>query len=490
MAAPASGRGPGNQQELSMNAAITSAPLHPPRTARPRPGRAAGRRTGAAFLPRRTAERPLTDAGRRPPPAAERAPCAEAEAARRHAAFLAEASALLAASLDFEATLRAVARLALPTFGDQCAVALLDEERAPILALVAHVDPARAEPLRRAPADGLARAPAPGARSDAPGGGRPRLVPDVAEALLTAGAGDAECLALARRLDIRSYMVVPLAARGLALGAMPLGIAGSGRRYGPADLALAEDLARRVALAVDNARLYRAARRAVGVRDEILAATSHELRTPLGHIKGFVSTLRQPDVEWDEPARHDFLAEIEREADRLQRLVDDLLDMARVESGGLDRSRRAPVRPRALVAGALARLGDPAAAHRLEVAVPDDLPPVAVDAPQLELVLKNLLENAAKYAPLGTAIRVSGARADGELRLVVEDEGPGIPPEYLERVFERFFRATGAGLPVQPGTGLGLAISRGIVRAHGGRVWAENRPEGGARFLVALPAAV
>jgi two-component system sensor histidine kinase KdpD len=121
--------------------------------------------------------------------------------------------------------------------------------------------------------------------------------------------------------------------------------------------------------------------------------------------------------------------------------------------------------------------------------VPDDLPPVLADAAHLELALKNLLENAAKYSPPGTAIRVSGARVDWEVRLVVEDEGLGIPPEHLERVFERFFRVTGAGLPAQPGTGLGLAISRGIVRAHGGRVWAENRPEGGARFVVALPVA-
>ena len=121
--------------------------------------------------------------------------------------------------------------------------------------------------------------------------------------------------------------------------------------------------------------------------------------------------------------------------------------------------------------------------------MPDDLPPVAVDAAQLELALKNLVENAAKYSPPGTAVRMSGARVDGELRLSVEDEGPGIPPEHLERVFDKFVRLTGGGPPAQPGTGLGLAISRGIVRAHGGRIWAENRPEGGSRFVVTLPAA-
>jgi K+-sensing histidine kinase KdpD len=417
----------------------------------------------------------------------ERAARAEAEAAQWRAGFLAEAGALLTSSLDFEATLRGVARLVVPTLADFCAVKVPDEERGTSLALAAHVDAAKEELVRRL--QSLAPAAQPGPISEALRNGRSLLVPDYTDDLLEANAIDAERRALLRQLRPRSVIVVPLLARGRRVGVMLLGTAESGRRYGPADLDLAEDLARRVALAVDNAQLYRAAQRAVGVRDEILAATSHELRTPLGHIKGFVSTLRQPDVEWDEATRRDFLAETEREADRLARLVDDLLDMSRIESGGLDRSQRARVRPWALVAGALARVGDLAAAHRLEVAVPDDLPPVLADAAQLELVLKNLLENAAKYSSPGTRIRVSGARAGGEVRLAVEDEGLGIPPEHLERVFERFFRVTGAGLPAQPGTGLGLAISRGIVRAHGGRVWAENRPEGGARFVVALPAA-
>jgi signal transduction histidine kinase len=434
-------------------------------------------------------ERPHPEDGRDLLSEAGRSDCAEAEAARRRAAFLAGASALLLASLDFEVRLRAAARLTVPALADLCAVEMQDEERGSALALVARADPAREPLLRRGLPASLRLDRGPGALAAALRAGRPLLLPEVTDELLgAAGAVDSRP-ALPEGMRPVSLLVVPLLVRGRRVGAMLLGMAESGRRYGPADLELAEDLAPCVALALHNARLYRAARRAVGARDEILAATSHELRTPLGHIKGLVSTLRQTDVEWDEPTRRDFLAEIECEADRLARLVDDLLDMSRIESGGLDRARRAPVPPRALVAGALARTPDLAAAHRLEVAVPDDLPPVLADAAQLELVLKNLLENAAKYSPPGAPIRVSGARVGGEVRLAVEDEGLGIPPEHLERVFERFFRVTGAGLPAQPGTGLGLAISRGIVRAHGGRVWVENRPEHGARFVVALPAA-
>ena len=219
--------------------------------------------------------------------------------------------------------------------------------------------------------------------------------------------------------------------------------------------------------------------------DDVLAAAFHELRTPLSHIKGFVSALRQGDVEWDEATRADFLAEVEREADRLASLIGDLLDLSRLERGGLE---RAPVRPAALVAGGLDRVRGLLADRPLELRVPPDLPPVWADAPQLERVLANLLENAAKYSPPGSPIAVSAAPLPGRrLELAVEDRGPGIPEPLLERVFDQFFRAPGPADHPVAGTGLGLSIARSIVLAHGGRIRAENRPDGGARLVISLP---
>jgi PAS domain S-box-containing protein len=220
---------------------------------------------------------------------------------------------------------------------------------------------------------------------------------------------------------------------------------------------------------------------------DLIGVVSHELRTPLSHIKGFASTLRQPDVAWDEPTCREFLAAIEAEADRLARLVGDLLDLCFVEGRGLDPRERVPTLPRALVEGGLARAQGLLAGRPLRVEVPAALPPVAVDAAHLERVLANLVENAAKYSPPVRPITIGGAVAEGRLELRVEDEGPGIPPEYLERVFEKFFRLPPAGAAAVPGVGLGLAICHGIVRAHGGRIWAENRRAGGARFIVSLP---
>jgi K+-sensing histidine kinase KdpD len=229
----------------------------------------------------------------------------------------------------------------------------------------------------------------------------------------------------------------------------------------------------------------RATQQALRVRDEFLASASHELRTPLGHIKGFVSTLRQTDVEWDEATRQDFLGEIEREADRLAKLIGDLLDMSRLESGGLDEIERAPSPPRTLVTGGLDRVRGLLNGRAVIVDAPPDLPSVLVEPSQIERVIANLVENAAKYAPGESAITVAATVVGRELQFRVEDEGPGIPDEDLDRIFERFVRLKHDGDTV-PGTGLGLAICRRIVEAHGGWIRAENTTSG-VQFLVGIP---
>jgi signal transduction histidine kinase len=410
------------------------------------------------------------------------------QAAARATAFLAESGAALAASLEYERTLQAVAHLAIPTLADWCTVDLLDEQGRVRRIAAASAGAGRdelARQLQERYTPQLDWAGHPAARALATG--EPTLLATFTRADLDAMARDAGHRELLRALEVASLMAVPLVARGRTLGAITLVSSDPGRRYGPDDLALARDLAARCALAIDNARLYREARRAVRVRDEFLGSASHELRTPLSHIKGFVSTLRQTDVEWDEATRQDFLAEIEREADRLAKLIGDLLDMSRLGSGGLAPGARAPERLDDLVAGGLDRARGALAEHPVAVEVGAELPAVLVDAGQIERVVANLVENAAKYTPPGTPIRLSAAAADGAVELRVEDAGPGIPPDQLERVFETFVRGPAAAQAAS-GAGLGLTICRRIVEAHGGRIHAENRLEGGARFVVALPA--
>jgi signal transduction histidine kinase len=290
-----------------------------------------------------------------------------------------------------------------------------------------------------------------------------------------------------RKLGFRSSLVVPLRARGEVLGALALFSWDAARRYGEADLPLAEDLARRVALAIDHARLYREAREAVGIRDEFLSVAAHELKTPLTGLLGFVQVLlRQSEREGgpDERVVRRALQAIERQSDRLSRLVSQLLDVSRIEGGRLVLERQMTDLA-SLVAGLAASLGAHASRHTLVVQAPTEVPAL-VDPLRLEQVVMNLLDNAIKYSPEGGRIDVQLSQPSPEMvRLAVRDRGIGIPPETRQQIFDRFYQAhTGNYMS---GMGLGLYISRQIVELHGGSIRAEFPPDGGTCFIVDLP---
>ncbi len=220
---------------------------------------------------------------------------------------------------------------------------------------------------------------------------------------------------------------------------------------------------------------------------DALSAVAHELRLPLSHIKGFVTSLRRADVEWDEETRRDFLEVIDLETDRLAQLVDSLLP-ATTPSGVAPGADLAFTDPAAVVNGALHRVRGVLGERGVRRKTPARLPAVLMDASQMERVLANLLQNAIKYSPPGTPIGISArTTSDGELELTVEDEGPGIPAEDRARIFEPFFRKQADRHSGVPGHGLGLAICQSIVLAHGGRIQVTNRRSGGARFSVFLP---
>jgi two-component system sensor histidine kinase KdpD len=220
----------------------------------------------------------------------------------------------------------------------------------------------------------------------------------------------------------------------------------------------------------------------------MLAATAHEIRLPLSHIKGFVSSLRRKDVDWDEKTREEFLAEIEVETDRLTELLDALLelpDASRIPA----RSRTlASAHPAAVVEGGLHRVRALLEGRQIRQEAAPALPAFCMDASAMERVLANLLQNAIKYSPPRTPVGISAhVNASGELEFRVEDEGPGIPIEDRERIFEPFYRNRTKLESQVPGHGLGLAICQNIVREHGGRIEVTGRPGGGARFSVLLP---
>ena len=246
------------------------------------------------------------------------------------------------------------------------------------------------------------------------------------------------------------------------------------------------------ALAIERATLAEAALRAAvlsrsdELKSALLSSVSHDLRTPLAAIKGSVSSLlvEGTGVTWDDATRREFLLTIDEETDRLTRLVGNLLDLSRIEAGALH-PHREPYPLDELLWQAIDRLAVPGLAERVRVTLPDDLPLVPLDPVLLERVFTHLLDNAAKYSPPGSPIAVVAERHGPEVRVSVIDRGPGVPADERARIFDRFYRAGQSR--VVKGTGLGLAISRGFVEAHGGRLWVEDAPGGGAAFVVALP---
>jgi len=224
------------------------------------------------------------------------------------------------------------------------------------------------------------------------------------------------------------------------------------------------------------------------LRASLLSSVSHDLRTPLTSIKAAASSLLQEDVSWDEEARRSFARSIEREADRLNRLVSNLLDMSRIEEGAL-KPEKDWYSLKMLIHEVVERLEPLFEGRTVHTHLPDDLLMVDLDYIQIDQVLTNLLENALRYTPPESPIDIEAHSERDQVQLAVSDRGPGIPAADLERVFDKFYRVMhgqhSTGHPL--GSGLGLAVCKGVVEAHGGRIWAQQREGGGLTVCVVLP---
>jgi K+-sensing histidine kinase KdpD len=244
--------------------------------------------------------------------------------------------------------------------------------------------------------------------------------------------------------------------------------------------------------AAERARQAEVLEQSERLKSALLDAVTHDLRTPLTSVKAAVTTLLdESEVTLDDETRREFLEIINEEADRLNHFVENMVELARIEAGAVSLSRRwSSVEE--IVTMARARAEALTRGHQIEVEFESELPAVRIDASLIAEVLYSLIDNAAKYSPAGSGIKISARRADGEMILIaVEDEGRGIPPKLRERVFDKFFRATSEGaanLGRPKGLGMGLAIARGIVEAHGGRIWVESGANGfGARVAFTIP---
>ena len=465
---------------------------------------------------------------------AEQAARREAQEQGQKAEFLAQASTELASSLDYETTLAQVAKLAVPFLADWCMVDILGDEQVIRRVAIAHQEPLKVELgwalNENYPEDiNLDRGVTHVLRT-----GQSAIATQITDANLVEVAFDAQHLQILRELGLKSLVTVPLLARGRILGAITLITAESERCYCAADLSLVEDLGRRAALAVDNARLYRqtqAARQiaeqaytaerqaradseaarstaetANRLKDEFLATLSHELRTPLNAMLGWTQLLRTRKM--DEQRMDRALETIDRNTRALSKLIEDILDVSRIMTGKLHLSAQ-PCDLVSVIESALDAVRPAAEAKTTQIEFFEETPAQFVwgDTNRLQQVVWNLLSNALKFTPNGGRVEVSLStiaasespepkqgtdnlqrKPDCYVQIQVKDTGKGIGPEFLPYVFERFRQENSTTTRSYGGLGLGLALVRYLVELHGGTVYAQSPGEGlGATFTVLLP---
>ncbi len=398
--------------------------------------------------------------------------------------FLARASAVLDASLDYEESFANLARLTTGSLAEYCLIDLVEENGEIRRAAVAHRNPNQERLLSRderhpAPADPKSDPVVRVIRT-----GQPLFVPSLAKGVPEQISDSIEYRNWLQALDTRSLMIVPLVAHERVLGAITLGSAEPGREYEPIDLVFADDLARRAAVALENSLLYRRAQEAVRVRNEAMGVVSHDLRNPLNAI--LMSAIMLLDASEERRARNVKGLEVIREAaEQMSTMLTDLLDTSSIEAGHFSVS---PMHYE--IAPLLARVRDllePIARSksiRLDSDLGEGLSTAWIDSDQVLRVFSNLVGNAIKFTPDGGEIHLRAERAGDYVRFSVRDTGPGIPREQMEHVFNRYWQARASD---RRGTGLGLAIAKGIVEAHGGRIWAESVPGRGATFFFTVP---
>ena len=283
---------------------------------------------------------------------------------------------------------------------------------------------------------------------------------------------------------------VPLHGASRIIGVLAVADKADDHPFVEAERTVLATFADQAAVAIERLTLLREAARAEvlartdELKSALMSAVSHDLRTPLASIVASVTSLLEPDIEWDEETKRDFLQGIYDEAQRLNRLVSNLLDMSRIEGGALH-PQKDWYEIREVIEAVIKRLDARLEKHVLTLDIADDMPLVLFDFTQIDQVLSNLLENAIKYTPPDSRVVVRARRFGEKLQIEVEDNGPGVQRQDLSRLFDKFYQ--GPRNRRQQGAGLGLAVSKGLVEAHSGNIWAENRPGGGLKVTFTLP---
>jgi len=399
--------------------------------------------------------------------------------------FLAEASETLASSLGVQDTMRSVARLAVPMLGDAAIVTAYPDGEFQGVA-VAHVDPFQASVLEQGLEDHRLDSHWSPLAAEVIRTGKPLFIPDSAAADSSLAIKLAQTGRIFSDGSVAAAVCLPLIARGQLLGVME--IYTRRRTLDADDMILAEDMSRHAALALDNARLHEQVTLGSRARDDIIGIVSHDLRNPVNAVRMLTGAIL--GAERESPLPQDvveYSAIIRQASEQMDALIRDLLDVTRIEAGRLNVEAYATDIAN-LLSDALLTLDPVAKAKSIELALTTEelLPLVEADRERIRQALSNLIGNSVKFSPAGSTIRLTAARVDGEVVVSVSDRGPGMSADQLAHAFDRFWQSRRTD---REGAGLGLTITRGIIEAHGGRIWAESEIGEGSTFHFTLPLA-
>lgn len=398
--------------------------------------------------------------------------------------FLSDSSKILASSLDYKTTLKNIAELAVPEIADWCSVEMKTKNGIEQLA-VAHIDPKK---VKWAKELNKKNPPDPNSTTGTPNifrTGKSEFYPEVTDEMLIAAAKDEKQLALLRKLMLGSVMMVPIKINNETIGVISFIVAESGNHYTKSDLAIAEELSVRAGLAIENARLYTEAQRAVNVRDEFISLASHELKTPITSLKIYAQTLSKQFEKRGDLLSQQYFKKMDEQTDRLALLVNDLLNVSKIQHGKLEYNWE-DVDLNEIVKDTVEVLQGITIKHK--IIVKGKLKKtVRADPYRIYQVITNLVTNAIKYSPDADKVILHLSSNNKFVKVIVQDFGIGIRIDQHKKIFNQFYRAIDPNERQFPGLGMGLFISNEIIERHGGKMNVISSKGKGSQFSFTLP---
>lgn len=399
--------------------------------------------------------------------------------------YLAEASKVLSSSLDYQATLNTIAKLAVPRICDWCVIDMLDEKENLQMVAVAHKDPKQvkwAKELRKMnPPDMNSQTGVANVLRT----GKSELYPQITDEMLIQGARNKEELKLLRKLGFTSAMVVPLSTKDKPIGAITFVTTETKRHYHQADVLMAEELATRASVAIENARLYKGSKDAITLRDDFISVASHELKTPVTSVKMFTQVLKKHSEQIGDAKAVSHLNKMDKQINKLTELIYDLLNISKIQAGKMEFREEFFDFDNA-IKELVDVLQQSTNDHIIEIRGKTNMK-FRGDEERVGQVINNLVSNAVKYSPKAKKVIIHLSSDKNTIYVSVQDFGIGIAKEHFGRIFERFYRVYDTTDKTYPGLGIGLYISSEIIKRHGGKLWVESNVGRGSTISFSLP---